>query len=41
MEFDEDSSSEMEFDEDSDETPRLIVDAEDFEGNDTHVSFHC
>ena len=39
MEFDEDSSSEMEFDEDSDETPRLIVDAEDFEGNDTNVHF--
>ena len=43
MEFDEDSSSEMEFDEDIisemesdeviDETPKLIEDAEDFEGN--------
>ena len=35
----EDSSSEMEFDEDRDETPRLIEDAEDFEGNDTNVHF--
>ena len=43
MEFDEDSSSETEFDEDIisemesdeviDETPRLIEDAKDFEGN--------
>ena len=39
MEFNEDSSSEMEFDGDSDETPRLIVDAKDFEGNDTNVHF--
>ena len=33
----EDSSSEMEIDEGRDETPRLIEDAEDFEGNDTNV----
>ena len=39
IEFDKDSSSEMEFDEDRDETPRLIEDAEDFEGNDTNVHF--
>jgi hypothetical protein len=39
MEFDEDSSSEMEFDEDRDETPRLFEDAKDFEGNDTNVHF--
>ena len=39
MEFDEDIISEMEFDEVIDETPRLIEDAEDFEGNDTNVYF--